>query len=264
MIKIKKTLRIIDRYVFKNQASRWYNKIFQISFKVRQVKLFRLFSSNFDYKITIYYQKDMNSELSRLCDLYGSDKGEIESHGHPYPWKSHTYADYYSNLFLNCRDQIRKVFECGIGTNNPNLSSSMGINGKPGASLRVWKDFFPNATIYGADIDKEILFGEDRIVTGFLDQLDDLTIRTYWNDLGVSNFDLMIDDGLHTFEAGSILFLNSIDRLATNGIYIIEDVNLSDMKRFKSFFLGKTFQVDYIFLVGPNSNSDNNLILIRK
>ena len=34
----------------------------------------------------------------------------------------------------------------------------MGIKGKPGASLRVWKDYFPNANIIGVDIDENILF----------------------------------------------------------------------------------------------------------
>ena len=41
----------------------------------------------------------------------------------------------YSKLFDHCRDKIKLVFECGIGTNNPNLISSMNINGKPGAGV---------------------------------------------------------------------------------------------------------------------------------
>ena len=41
----------------------------------------------------------------------------------------------------------------------------MTLSGSPGASLRVWKDFFSNAKIYGSDIDKDILFNEDRIFT---------------------------------------------------------------------------------------------------
>ena len=33
----------------------------------------------------------------------------------------------------------------------------MTLNGKPGASLKVWKDYFVNAQIFGADIDRNIL-----------------------------------------------------------------------------------------------------------
>jgi hypothetical protein len=45
----------------------------------------------------------------------------------------------------------------------------MSGGGKPGASLYVWRDFFPNAYIFGADIDKEVLFNDKRITTGYID-----------------------------------------------------------------------------------------------
>ena len=56
----------------------------------------------------------------------------------------------------------------------------MTANGKPGASLRVWRDFFPNAKIYGGDIDKETLFIEDRISTYYVDQFENSTIKKKW------------------------------------------------------------------------------------
>ena len=39
----------------------------------------------------------------------------------------------------------------------------MGIKGKPGASVRAFRDYFDKAIIYGADIDSKILFFEKRI-----------------------------------------------------------------------------------------------------
>ena len=39
----------------------------------------------------------------------------------------------------------------------------MGSEGVPLASLRAWRDYFKNANIYGADIDKGILKDEERI-----------------------------------------------------------------------------------------------------
>jgi hypothetical protein len=225
-----------------------------------------LFESSFDYRIMSFYQKNMNCEISRLCDVYGSDKGElIKGSPQPYSWPSHTYADFYTNLFFHCRTGVTKVFECGLGTNNPSLASSMGIYGKPGASLRVWRDYFPNAIVYGADIDKDILFEEERIKTFYVNQLDPLSINSFWKAVGVSDFDFMIDDGLHTFEAGSTLFLNSIDKLSSNGIYIIEDVPLFDLIRFKEFFNNYKYIVEYLCLFGPSpSKTDNNLIVVRK
>jgi hypothetical protein len=217
------------------------------------------------YGFFSYYRKNYNCELSRLCDLYGSDKGEVESAGHPYPWPSHTYADYYSSLFSHCRLKPTKVFECGLGTNNPDIVSSMGVDGKPGASLRVWKDYFPNATIYGADIDKDVLFEEPRIKTYFVDQLDPESISNMWREIGVRDFDFIVDDGLHTFEAGSTLFSNSISMLAEDGVYVIEDVSGLDLREYDKFFSALNYRVEFISLhrVGmPQGN--NNLVVIRK
>ena len=223
-------------------------------------------NQNLGYSYTSHYAKDLGSELSRLCDVYGSDKGSINQDGHPYPWLAHTYADYYSKLFDHCRLNIRNVFECGLGTTNKNLPSNMGSNGKPGASLKVWEEYFPNAEIVGADIDREILFNQGRILTYHVDQTDPLSINNLWGNVAAQSFDLMIDDGLHTFEAGRTFFENSIHKLSSNGIYIIEDVGPKDLMYFKNYFLDKNYRVEYLLMhrLGAPAFDDNNLIVIRK
>lgn len=123
-----------------------------------------------DQRADLRYQKSPTSLLNGLCDVYGSDKGELTSQGHPYPWPSHTYADFYELLFQLKRKEVRGVFECGLGTNNPDVTPNMGLKGRPGASLRVWRDFFPHAQIIGVDIDARVLFEEDRIKTYQCDQ----------------------------------------------------------------------------------------------
>ena len=255
---LKKLVRKIDDLLLGKAIQRQYSK--RLSAKVMSN-----LESGFDFKIVTYYNKNATCEISRLCDVYGSDKGEISAGPHPYPWPSHTYADFYSRLFWHCRDDVRNVFECGLGTNNPDLPSSMGISGKPGASLRVWRDFFPNAMIYGADIDRDILFEEDRIKTLYIDQLNPDAIKSYWQIVDTNDFDFMVDDGLHTFEAGSTLFLHSIDRLAQNGIYVIEDVGPADLLRYKEFFQNRGYTVEYVCLYRPSTKlGDNSLVVIRK
>jgi hypothetical protein len=141
----------------------------------------------------------------------------------------------------------------------------MGSKGKPGASLRVWRDYFPNALVYGADIDETVLFQEERIQTLSVDQLNPDSIREMWRRAGVGDFDLMVDDGLHTFEAGRTLFLNSNNKLARNGIYVIEDVHLLDLLEYKKFFDSLEFVVDYVCLYQETQESvDNNLVVIRR
>ena len=214
---------------------------------------------------SVHYNSDRHSELTRLCGLYGSDKGSLVTEGHPYRSKAHNYTDHYSRLFAHYRPYVKKVFECGLGTNNPLIPSTMGIRGKPGASLRVWRDYFPNAQVFGADIDRDILFSEERILTYFVDQTSPAMIAQMWDQIGKTDFDLIIDDGLHTVEAGTTFFTNSIDRLSRDGLYIVEDIASSDLSRYMHFFDGKPFIVDFVTLHRPQLPvRDNNLMIVRK
>lgn len=255
---LKNLIITIDDVLFSKMLRKWYGRL-------KAKSHLMTLESGLEFKVVSYYKKNNNCEISRLCDTYGSDKGELRAQGHPYVWPSHTYADFYARAFYRGRNSVKKVFECGLGTNNPNLPSSMGIAGKPGASLRVWRDFFPNATVYGADIDKDVLFEDERIKTFYIDQLNPTAIERYWETVGEKDFDLMVDDGLHTFEAGATLFKHSIDKLAADGIYVIEDVVPADLVRFKDFFAGTDYIVEYMCMYRPNSELvDNSLVVVRK
>ena len=48
------------------------------------------------------------------------------------------------------------------------------------------------------------------------------------------NFDIMIDDAIHTFEANKTFFLNSVHKLSKNGIYIIEDVTTDALVKWET------------------------------
>lgn len=175
-------------------------------------------------KIGIQYEKSKNP-LSSIMKKYGSDKGspnevEITRSG----WIANRYTDLYHILFATIREDTKKVFECGIGSNNEDVESNMTTNGIPGASLRGWREYFSNADIYGADIDSRILFQEDRIRTFYVDQTDPESIKTMWAQIDETDFDFILDDGLHTAQANIEFLENSWDRLKNNGIYIIEDV----------------------------------------
>ena len=84
--------------------------------------------------------------MCKLAYKYGTDKC---------PKLNHVYTPFYYKLFNKKRKAIKKVFEMGIGGSRvmkyiPQYQT--------GASLRMWRDFFPNAHIYGADYDPELLF----------------------------------------------------------------------------------------------------------
>jgi hypothetical protein len=227
--------------------------------------LAEVLAMNFDNHYSVYYKKRNPSLLNALCDKYGSDKGEVATSGHPYPWPSHTYADFIERHFGHCRDYITNVFECGLGTNDPSLPSSMGEKGNPGASLRVWRDYFPRANIFGADVDRAILFNEERISTFYCDQTNPAAIEQMWKSIPGVEFDLMIDDGLHTFQAGVCLFEHSFHRLRSGGVYIIEDVQVAALIDFMRYLLARNFDYDFVNLHRKTTSlRDNSLVVIRK
>jgi hypothetical protein len=203
--------------------------------------------------------------LTYLCDIHGSDKGSRGGVTTAYPWVAHSYADLYAQLFEHCRPSVKLVFECGIGSTNPSMPYHMGEGGKPGASLRVWRDYFPNAHIVGADLDHTVLFEEPRIRTFLVDQTSPTSVAAMWQAVGRRDFDLMIDDGLHEPVGGLTLFEHSIDLLAPHGIYVIEDVHPDHLATYSDFFGARNYRVSIVILRrSPGELAWNNLVIIRR
>ena len=211
---------------------------------------------------TLQYQFQTN-ELNKLCKKFGCDKGSFDGYQKFFSWKPHSYTDLYYFLFSNQRFQIKKVFELGIGTNKV-FNNQLKRKSLPGASLRVWKNFFSKAIIFGADIDPNTLFEEDRIKTFKVDQFDSKSIKEMWKKVKIRDFDLIIDDGCHQFDGTINFFLNSINFLGSNGFYIIEDIFYKDKERFIKFFEKKKFNYFFVELSSRNNLKDNNLLVIKK
>lgn len=219
----------------------------------------------------LYSPFNFGSQLAELCDHYGSDKGSAGQKISNYTWQPHSYTEFYGLVFGPRRLTVQTVCEIGIGTNNSDIVSNMGLNGKPGASLRVWRDYFPNAKIVGGDIDKRILFSEDRINTYHIDQTNKVSIDHFYQSTGIEKFDIIIDDGLHTFDAGCCLLINSLKHLNDGGMYIIEDISDKDLLKYNIFLKSALLSFYIVRLFRPLSKKhqysdyfDNNLICIFK
>jgi hypothetical protein len=196
-----------------------------------------------------------NKELTDLMNLYGSDKGGKNNH--------HNFASYYSEIFFHKKNDIKNFLEIGLGTNDTNVLSNMGSNGTPLASLRAWKEYFKNANIYGADIDKKILKNEDRIETFYVDQTNPTTIKEMFNNIGQKKFDIILEDGLHEFNANICFFENAIEYLEPNGTYIIEDVYYKDQDKFIKYFKNKKYSFSIIDIFHEKNIANNCLIIIK-
>jgi hypothetical protein len=153
-----------------------------------------------------------SEELKLLLESYGSDKTN-----------PHNYHYLYGPILSN-KNEIKNIFEIGLGTKNINIVSNMGVDGKVGASLRAFRDYCPNANIVGADIDREILFTENRISTYFVDQTKPETLDYILPNIS-NEFDLLIDDGLHSPNANIAVISFAINKIKKGGWIVIEDIS---------------------------------------
>jgi len=203
-----------------------------------------------------------------LCEIMGrcgSDKGSIDIMN---SW--HNYTTFYYSIFKDLREKELRIFELGLGTNNPNIPSNMGQNGVPGASLYGWSEFFPNSHIFGADIDTNILFNTEKIKTFYCDQTNPEIIKKMWDEPELQdNFDIIVEDGLHTFNANVCFFENSIQKLKQNGFFIIEDILpweqslfVNKIKDWESQYIGYIFTL--LKVPSTNNNFDNTLLVVFK
>jgi demethylmacrocin O-methyltransferase len=145
-------------------------------------------------------------DLSHLAGLAGTDK-----------WGSHWYTQHYQRYFGTLRKRPLNLLEIGVG------GEAMVDYG--GASLRMWKRFFPNARIVGIDIFDKRHFSEPRIDVRICDQTDAQALRKLSEEYG--GFDIIIDDGSHVNEHVIGTFRTLFPLLRPNGIYAIEDTQTS-------------------------------------
>jgi hypothetical protein len=136
---------------------------------------------------------------------------------------THSYLQLYQKLLISKKETAKNVLEVGIGD----------FGEKNGGSIKLWRDFFTNATIYGLDI-----LPIDRVMDELLN--DDRVIlytssNAYDNEFFTTHFlnknikcDFMLDDGPHTLESMK-QFIKLYSQIMTDdGILIIEDVQSLD------------------------------------
>lgn len=136
---------------------------------------------------------------------------------------SHSYVDLYEKLLSSKKESATTVLEVGIGDFGP----------KNGGSVKLWRDYFRNATIYGLDIlpvERVIdeLLTDPRVVlyTSTNAYNEDFVNANFINK-GLK-FDFMLDDGPHTLESMKDFIRLYLPLLKEDGILIIEDVQSVD------------------------------------
>lgn len=186
-------------------------------------------------------------DLGQLFRHYGSDK-DING-----------YTSVYHTLFNHLKSEPVKMLEIGIGTMIPGVHSSMvgyaRPGYKPGGSLRAWRDYFVNGSIYGLDVQEDTQFyDEPRIETYLCNSLSKSDVEALMGCLNEMKFDIIIDDGSH-YDLDQLTTLSHFyPYLRDGGIYIIEDIYPGSSLNTTPAVLSSFCQNDPYFFVGVNNN----------
>jgi GR25 family glycosyltransferase involved in LPS biosynthesis len=200
-------------------ATDWNYNLYLQSKNIFYGSKYILATGNNIFKSDVFVDTN-NYSLEDLIDtnVYYTDKNT-----------THSYFNSYNELFTPIRKIAKNILEIGIGN----------FSHKNGGSLLLWKLFFKNASIHGVDI-----VSESRVYDIIL---RDNNIETYLNTDAYGNefvetfkknnilFDVIIDDGPHTFESQCKCIELYCEMLSDNGILVIEDVqDINWINKFKN------------------------------
>lgn len=136
-------------------------------------------------------------KLVEAFDKYNCDKGSIK----------HRYDRVYEPALEHIKTVEFSLLEIGV---------------YKGVSVEAWIDYFPKVHVTGVDTFQRVdpgkipILNHERVTW----RKGDSTIPMHWD----TEFDVIIDDGLHTHEAQRKTFENFIPYLKDTGVYFIEDV----------------------------------------
>jgi mycinamicin biosynthesis methyltransferase MycE-like protein len=148
--------------------------------------------------------RDEPADLAELAVRYGTDK-----------WGSmHQYPQHYQRHFGPIRDHRLTILEIGVGGTLDPVHS--------GASMKMWKRYFPRAMIYGLDVVDKSIVDASRLTTIMADQSRPEDVTRVAQRFGP--FDIVIDDGSHVSRHVITSFQTLFPYLRGNGLYVVEDL----------------------------------------
>ena len=167
------------------------------------------------------------TQLTLLCELarkYETDKGGAHyRYGGGDSDTCHNYTPAYHELFGGRRGEVKHVLEIGVNA---------------GSSLRMWREYFPQATIRGIDSNSAALVhGGDRITCHAADQNNAGQLIQVMDDIAATYegrpdpFDFIVDDGSHEVEHQIVSMKALLQYLSETGVYVVEDIGQDDQAR---------------------------------
>ena len=153
----------------------------------------------------------MNSSLTKLALKYDTDKNSL----------GHNYIEMYEFWLTNRK--VNKLLEIGLGN---------------GSSARMWREYFPDAQIYVAELfgDEYKAWNDDKRI--FINGVLSSSTNTYEDNINVirgnatkaelwekvpNDIDVIIDDGSHNPNDQISSLILGFKKLSSRGLYFIED-----------------------------------------
>ena len=168
----------------------------------------------------IYTDLENRPSLNELGVKHKTDKSTI----------THCYLDNYEKHLREWRDKSFTLLEIGVAG---------------GASIRMWREYFQNAKVYGIDNNPDCA-GEGIFIG---DHNDDKFMAETLAEIGFC--DLVIDDGSHVGGDMKTLFRKIFPTMvASGGLYVVEDTHCLYSEHYNQesdafqFFTGLVRDVD--------------------
>ena len=212
-----------------------------------------------------------SSELVELLNQTGSDKGTTVYAGGGVP---HCYALEYERLFRGFRQDAFNMLEIGLDVASPPADVP---------SVRAWRTYFPNAVVYGFDIE-DFSFVQERDVVIFRgNQASRGDLSRFLETYGSPAFRVVLDDGSHAASHQQISLATLFRQVEPGGLYIVEDMswqpfpespttaqvlrNFAESRRFESPYVTEEearyleSAIDTVEILKPN---DSEIGVLRK
>lgn len=206
--------------------------------------------------INAAYDPKVETELCAIMKAAGS---EIAG-------PAHNYTTLYSPILEPVRNDPIRLFHFGM---RPARDASGAVQ-TPAASLQGWRNYFPNAAVFGGDDLSENIVDISGIHTFQYSLADPSGLEKMWsNDELAGEFDVIIDNGINHPHANAHCFEQSHEKVKVGGIYAIENIYWKTC----TFWVNKrvawekkfnNFKFRFLSIPHPTNKETNIVILAQK
>lgn len=197
-------------------------------------------------------QKKQSISLNEIGVKHGTDKSDL----------LHGYLEEYEKLFPN-PDSVEKVVELGLQRRSGKWKESSM------PSVRMWLEFFPNAHVFGFDMQNLDSFER---FTFFRGEQGRCKHHVEFGKLCGWDLDLVVDDCSHRPTDSLLSLLFFWPRLKKGGVYIVEDVQAVVQQDYPEWMRTENYFPQYLKTLGAkikwvaskSAGPKSSLILIKK